>query len=85
MGVAARYVSGYIESYDPNSRLPELVEQSKSHAWLDVYIPSFPGLELIRLTTDILRKHMRNRLGRLYDVSPAREEHSKAQEAVFRS
>ena len=74
VGVAARYVSGYIESYDPNSRLPELVGAEQSHAWLDVYIPEFSWFGVDPTNNMISsEKHMRVAIGRdFHDVSPVR-------------
>lgn len=73
-GIAARYVSGYIESYDPDSKQPEMVGAEQSHAWLDVYIPDFSWFGLDPTNNMISsEKHMRVGLGRDFrDVSPVR-------------
>ncbi|MGC4234070.1 MAG: transglutaminase family protein [Niabella sp.] len=38
MGMAARYVSGYLETLPPPGK-PKLVGSDASHAWISVYIP----------------------------------------------
>jgi len=40
LGLAARYVSGYLET-DPPEGAPRLVGADASHAWASVYIPGF--------------------------------------------
>ncbi|MDX1960415.1 MAG: transglutaminase family protein [Leptospiraceae bacterium] len=72
-GIAARYVSGYIESYDPESN-PDMIGSEQSHAWLDVYIPEYSwfGLDPTNnmASSD---KHVRIGVGRDFeDVSPVR-------------
>ena len=73
-GIAARYVSGYIESYDPNSKLPEMVGAEQSHAWLDVYIPEYSWFGVDPTNNMVSsEKHMRVAIGRdFHDVSPVR-------------
>ncbi|MCX7998876.1 MAG: transglutaminase family protein [Leptospiraceae bacterium] len=39
-GIAARYVSGYIETTTPDS-VDGMIGSEQSHAWLDVYIPYY--------------------------------------------
>ena len=74
VGVAARYVSGYIESYDPNSKAQEMVGAEQSHAWLDVYIPEYSWFGVDPTNNMISsEKHMRVAVGRdFHDVSPVR-------------
>lgn len=72
-GIAARYVSGYIESYNPALNRG-LVGSEESHAWLDVYIPerSWFGLDP---TNNMMSsaQHIRVANGRDFDdVSPVR-------------
>lgn len=38
-GIPARYVSGYIEAYDPETTDAKLVGAAASHAWVEVYLP----------------------------------------------
>ncbi|MDZ4788593.1 MAG: transglutaminase family protein [Blastochloris sp.] len=38
-GLPARYVSGYIEAYDPTVSDPALVGATASHAWVEVCLP----------------------------------------------
>lgn len=45
LGLAARYVSGYLETRPPPGR-PKLVGVDASHAWLSVYVPSAGWLDL---------------------------------------
>jgi len=72
-GIAARYVSGYIESYDPSSNL-EMTGSEQSHAWLDVYIPEFSWFGLDPTNNmPSSEKHVRVAIGRDFeDVSPVR-------------
>jgi transglutaminase-like putative cysteine protease len=45
LGLAARYVSGYLETLPPPGK-PKLVGADASHAWLSVFIPSAGWLDL---------------------------------------
>jgi transglutaminase-like putative cysteine protease len=38
-GLPARYVSGYIEAYDPTVTDKTLIGATASHAWIEVYLP----------------------------------------------
>ena len=42
MGMAARYVSGYLLTQPPPGQ-PRLVGSDASHAWLAIYLPDLPG------------------------------------------
>jgi len=71
IGLAARYVSGYIETLPPPGK-PKLVGSDASHAWIAVYIP---GLEWVEFdaTNNLLvaDKHIRVAVGRDFaDVTP---------------
>jgi transglutaminase-like putative cysteine protease len=44
LGLAARYVSGYMET-DPPPGMPRLVGADASHAWAAVYVPGFGWLD----------------------------------------
>ncbi|MFC0266505.1 transglutaminase family protein [Kushneria aurantia] len=45
MGLAARYVSGYLETLPPPGQ-PRLVGADASHAWVALYLPGWGWLEL---------------------------------------
>ncbi len=38
-GLPARYVSGYIEAYDPEKTTGQLVGAAASHAWVEIFLP----------------------------------------------
>lgn len=72
-GLATRYVSGYIETYNPETS-SGMVGSEQSHAWLDVYIPDFSWFGLDP-TNDMCSsdRHIRVAQGRDFDdVSPVR-------------
>lgn len=73
-GIPARYVSGYIEAYDPDVADSELVGAAASHAWVEVYLPGgvYWGLDP---TNDqvVGERHIEVAFGRDYsDVAPMR-------------
>ena len=73
MGLAARYVSGYIETLPPPGQ-PRLVGADASHAWLSVYCPGAGWIDLDP-TNNVMPGEMHITLarGRDYgDVSPLR-------------
>lgn len=45
LGLAARYVSGYLETLPPPGK-PKLVGSDASHAWISVFIPDFGWVDL---------------------------------------
>lgn len=45
LGLAARYVSGYLETFPPPGK-PKLVGSDASHAWISVYVPDFGWVDL---------------------------------------
>jgi transglutaminase-like putative cysteine protease len=70
-GVAARYVSGYLETLPPPGR-PRLLGADASHAWLDVYCPP-AGWVHVDPTNNLLPSgtHVTLAWGRDYgDISP---------------
>jgi transglutaminase-like putative cysteine protease len=73
MGLAARYVSGYLRTLPPPGK-PRLVGADASHAWLSVFIPGFGWIDLD--PTNNTRggsDHITVSSGRDYDeVSPIR-------------
>ncbi len=73
MGLAARYVSGYLRTDPPPGR-PRLVGADASHAWVSVWCPSLGWTDLDP-TNDIIpdQRHITLAWGRDYaDVSPIR-------------
>ncbi|MFZ1643242.1 MAG: transglutaminase family protein [Candidatus Contendobacter sp.] len=71
LGLAARYVSGYLETLPPPGR-PRLVGADASHAWLAVYVPG-AGWAEFDPTNDCMpgEKHITLAWGRDYgDVAP---------------
>lgn len=45
LGLAARYVSGYLETLPPPGKV-KLVGSDASHAWISVYVPDFGWVDL---------------------------------------
>lgn len=71
LGLAAKYVSGYIETLPPPGK-PKLVGADASHAWIAVYIPDLGWVEF-DATNNLLvdDKHVRVAYGRDFsDVTP---------------
>jgi transglutaminase-like putative cysteine protease len=73
LGLAARYVSGYIRTYPPPGK-PRLVGADASHAWLSVYCPGTGWLD-VDPTNNLIpsASHVTLAWGRDYgDISPVR-------------
>lgn len=74
-GLAARYVSGYIEPTDPTAENgAELIGAAASHAWVEVYLPdgSWWGLDPTN-NQCVGERHLKVAVGRDYhDVAPLR-------------
>jgi transglutaminase-like putative cysteine protease len=73
LGLAARYVSGYIRTYPAPGR-PRLVGADASHAWASVYCPGLGWID-VDPTNDLVvgEEHITLAWGRDYgDVSPVR-------------
>jgi len=71
MGLAARYMSGYIETLPPPGK-PKMVGADASHAWMALYIPGIEWVEF-DATNNLLvgDKHLRVATGRDFsDVTP---------------
>lgn len=73
MGLAARYVSGYLRTMPPPGK-PRLVGADASHAWLSVYVPGSGWIDLDPTNNRICGSdHITLSWGRDYDeVSPLR-------------
>jgi transglutaminase-like putative cysteine protease len=71
LGLAARYVSGYLETIPPPGR-PRLVGADASHAWFSVYIPSLGWVDADPTNGILVRdRHVTAAIGRDFsDVSP---------------
>ncbi|AFK04465.1 transglutaminase domain-containing protein [Emticicia oligotrophica DSM 17448] len=71
VGLAARYVSGYIETLPPPGK-PKLQGSDASHAWISVYIPDMGWCEFDPTNNLIPKdKHIITAYGRDYsDVAP---------------
>ncbi|MGE9293954.1 transglutaminase family protein [Ruficoccus sp. ZRK36] len=81
-GIPARYVSGYIEPYDPTKPGAEMTGAAASHAWVEVYLPGghWYGLDPTNNQAAGLR-HVRVASGRDYnDVAPMRGAYKGAQD-----
>ncbi|CAA6678538.1 MULTISPECIES: transglutaminase family protein [unclassified Lentimonas] len=73
-GIPARYVSGYIEAFDPDLVDPEMIGAAASHAWVEVYLPggTWWGLDPTNNQT-AGERHVVVAVGRDYnDVAPMR-------------
>lgn len=73
-GIPARYVSGYIEAFDPEEMSCELVGAAASHAWVEVYLPGgiWWGLDPTN-NQAVGQRHIEVAVGRDYsDVAPMR-------------
>jgi transglutaminase-like putative cysteine protease len=73
-GLPARYVSGYIEAYDPEKTAPQLVGAAASHAWVEVFLPGgqWYGLDPTN-NQPAGERHVVVAVGRSYhDVAPMR-------------
>ncbi len=71
IGLAARYVSGYLETLPPPGK-PKMVGADASHAWISLYIPDQDWVEF-DATNNLLvdDKHIRVAVGRDFsDVTP---------------
>ncbi|MEO0796997.1 MAG: transglutaminase family protein [Verrucomicrobiota bacterium] len=71
-GLPARYVSGYIEAFDPDKTAPELIGAAASHAWVEVYLPGgfWWGLDPTN-NQPAGERHVQVAVGRdYYDVAP---------------
>jgi len=71
MGLAARYVSGYIETLPPAGQ-PRLIGADASHAWFAVYVPTLGWIDFDPTNNQMpMDKHITVAIGRDYrDVTP---------------
>jgi len=72
-GLPARYVSGYIEAFDPESG-DEMTGAAASHAWVEVYLPGGTWWGLDPTNNQVVgERHIVVAVGRDYhDVAPMR-------------
>ncbi|TAH24952.1 MAG: transglutaminase family protein [Cytophagales bacterium] len=73
MGLAARYVSGYIETIPPPG-IEKLVGADASHAWVSVYIPEYGWVDFDPTNNIFVNnQHITLAVGRDYeDITPVR-------------
>lgn len=73
MGLAARYVSGYLKTQPPPGK-PKLIGADASHAWLSLFVPDFGWVDLDPTNNLIPSKsHITLAWGRDYgDVTPVK-------------
>ncbi len=73
-GIPARYVSGYIEAFDPEKVDLQLVGAAASHAWVEVYLPGGYWWGLDPTNNQVAgERHIVVAVGRDYnDVAPMR-------------
>lgn len=73
LGLAARYVSGYMETIPPPGK-PKLVGADASHAWISVFVPDFGWVDLDPTNNLITNeKYITVAWGRDYgDVAPVK-------------
>lgn len=73
MGLAARYVSGYIETIPPEGR-ERLLGADASHAWFSVYVPGWGWIDVDPTNNQLVSEsYVTTAWGRDYwDVSPLR-------------
>jgi transglutaminase-like putative cysteine protease len=71
MGLAARYVSGYIETLPPAGQ-QRLIGADASHAWFSVYVPNMGWIDFDPTNNQMpMEKHITVAVGRDYhDVTP---------------
>ncbi|UZD23578.1 transglutaminase family protein [Algoriphagus halophytocola] len=71
LGLAAKYVSGYIETLPPPGK-PKLIGADASHAWIAVFIPDLGWVEFDATNNLLVNdKHVRVAYGRDFsDVTP---------------
>ena len=73
LGLAARYVSGYLETQPPKGK-PKLVGADASHAWLSLFIPGIGWIDMDP-TNNLVpgERHITLAWGRDYgDVTPVK-------------
>jgi len=73
LGLAARYVSGYLETIPPPGK-PKLVGADASHAWLSVFVPDYGWIDLDPTNNQLINEtYITVAWGRDYgDVAPVK-------------
>lgn len=73
LGLAARYVSGYLETLPPPGK-PKLVGADASHAWISLYLPDWGRVDLDPTNNRLCGEgHIALAWGRDYgDVTPVK-------------
>lgn len=73
LGLAARYVSGYLETLPPPGK-PKMIGSDASHAWVSVFIPDYGWLDFDPTNNQIAgENHITLAWGRDYgDVAPVK-------------
>ncbi len=81
-GLPARYVSGYIEAYDPEKSDDKLVGAAASHAWVEALLPGGYWWGLDPTNNQVVgERHVKVAAGRDYDdVAPMRGTYKGAQD-----
>ena len=85
-GIPARYVSGYIEAFEPGKRDDGLVGAAASHAWVEVFLPGgyWWGLDPTN-NQPAGERHVTVAVGRDYhDVAPMRGTYKGALDQTLR-
>lgn len=78
----ARYVSGYIEAFDPDDSENKLVGAAASHAWVEILLPGGAWWGLDPTNDQVVgERHVKVAVGRDFDdVSPMRGTYKGAQD-----
>jgi len=74
LGLAARYVSGYIETLPPVSEVEAVTASEASHAWFSVFLPGWGWVDFDPTNNQAVSLgHVTTAWGREYgDIAPLR-------------